>query len=206
MGAEVKTEVKENEAKVDSQKDTETKETTKDETKETVETKEDKGTATDNEQKEQKEEKVETTETNPDKDENDKEDTEDSVDVDKLLEDIENKDVQVTTLKTQLKKEQDKVASYKEQVKNYEKVISSLVENKLKQIPEEYHALVPEGDSVSTLDWLNKAEESGIFNKAETPDIEIGKPLKAGNPKEKAQSNLTAQQKISNYFSNYFRK
>lgn len=146
-------------------------------------------------------------ETEPTKDADKKDEPEDAVDVDELLENIKGKEDQISTLKTQIKKEQGKVEQLKDKVKTLESVVSGLVETKLKELPENLHALVPEGDSVAKLAWLNKAEESGIFNKqTKAPNVEIGKPMTLGNPNEKAESNLTAQQKLSNYFSNYFKK
>lgn len=173
------------------------------ETTETVETTEEK---TEDKEPEVTEEKPEPEVKEPETPA-DKED-EEQVDVDELLGQIKDKDEQVSTLTSQVKKEQKKVEALKEQVKSLEAVVSGLVEAKLKDIPEEYHALIPEGDSASKLAWINKAEESGIFKKAapNNPNIEIGKPLNLGNPQDKAVSNLTAQQKLSNYFSNYFSK
>ena len=53
-----------------------------------------------------------------------------------------------------------------------ESVVNSLVETKLKNVPEEFKDLVPEHLSAEAkLDWLNKAEEKGLFNpkKSNTP-------------------------------------
>jgi restriction endonuclease S subunit len=162
------------------------------ETTETVEKKEDKP--------EDKEPEVKEPETPA------KKEDEEQVDVEELLGQIKDKDEQVSTLTAQIKKEQKKVEALKEQVKTLEAVVSGLVEAKLKEIPEEFHALIPEGDSASKLAWITKAEETGIFKKSVTPNVEIGKPLTLGNPKERANDNLTAQQKLSNYFSQYFAK
>lgn len=104
------------------------------------------------------------------------------------------------------KAEQKKVEDLKNQVKGLEAVVSTIVDAKLKDIPKEYHALIPEGSLSNKLEWINKAETSGLFKKAEIKDVEIGKPLNLGNKNEKANSNSTAQQKLSNYFSNFYSK
>lgn len=193
------------------QENIETPETVKGEQVEKISTNEEK-TEPEQVQPEQTEpEQTEPTEVKPEQteptEEPTKDEPEDEVNVDELLEDVKDKDVQLTTLKDQVKKEQGKVDKLKEQVKSLETVVSGLVETKLKDLPEGLQALVPEGDSVSKLAWLSKAEESGIFNKqTKAPNVEIGKPMALGNPTEKAESNLTGQQKLSNYFSNYFKR
>lgn len=46
-----------------------------------------------------------------------------------------------------------------------EGVVNSLVETKLKNVPDEFKDLVPDNLSAEQkLDWLNKAEEKGLFN------------------------------------------
>lgn len=65
-------------------------------------------------------------------------------------------------------------------IKEYEELISKLLETKLEQIPEEYKELIPDNLNLSQkLNWLDKAESKGLFNKKENkkPDIEIGKPM-----------------------------
>lgn len=109
----------------------------------------------------------------------------------------------------QLKKEQKTVEGLKTQVKELETVVNTLFEAKLSEVDEKYHALVPDGDAVSKLAWLTKAEQTGLFTKEEQAvetdeHIEIGKPLTVTNPNDKAQSKLTAQQKIANYFGSLY--
>ena len=113
---------------------------------------------------------------------------------------------ELDSVKEHLKKEQKKVEDLKSQVKGLESVISTIVDAKIKDIPKEYHMLIPEGSLVSRLDWINKAEASGLFKKQANPEVEIGKPLNLGNKKEKAVANQSPQQKLSNYFSNFYSK
>lgn len=135
------------------------------------------------------------------------EDKEPEVDVEALLNQITDKDEKITKLTDEFKKEQVKSAKLKDKVKSLESVVSGLVQSKLKDVPEEFHALIPDGDSVSKLNWLSKAEETGLFKKKDTaPQVEIGKPLELGNPDEKSGSKITGQQKLANYFSNHFKK
>lgn len=119
---------------------------------------------------------------------------------------LDAKDKEIYDLSAKLKKEQGRVEEFKEKVKELTAVVESLLESKLKTIPEEYHALIPEGDLVTKLNWLNKAEETGIFTKRVIPNIEIGKPMELGDKNAKDTSKLTPQQKLSHYFSQYFYK
>lgn len=66
------------------------------------------------------------------------------------------------------------------QIKQYEELITKLVETKLAQIPEEYKELIPDNlELTQKLSWLEKAEAKGLFNKVEKkkPNVEIGKPM-----------------------------
>lgn len=183
----------------------ETKETPEVKTEETVETTQE--TETDKESKTEIEEttEIKETETEPEKP-TETETDEDVVDVDALLDDIKDKDKQVSTLSTKFKQEQKKVELLKGQVDGLEAVVSGLIDTKMQTIPEEYHNLIPDGNLISKLDWMNKAEASGLFSAKKNPNVEIGKPLNLGNKDEKANSNTSAQQKLSNYFSNFYNK
>jgi hypothetical protein len=167
---------------------------------ETVETKEETTETAEETKEETTTETEETIETPEDEDDSDDETDED----DDTTADESAKEV--SKLKGQVKKEQKKVEALKGQVKGLEKVVSDIIESKMKTIPDEYHALVPEGNMVSKLEWINKAEQSGLFKAKANPDVEIGKPLNLGNKNEKATSTATAQQKLSNYFSNLYSK
>lgn len=179
--------------------ETETKDTPETKTEDTVETPADETTETATEQKEETQTEDTTTDetTETTEDEVEPEDTEDTETDDKSVKEL-------GTVKGQLKKEQKKVDGLKDQVKGLETVVSEIIDAKMLSIPEEFHALVPEGNMVAKLAWINKAEGSGLFNKKGNPDVEIGKPLNLGNKNEKATSNTTAQQKLSNYFSNFY--
>ncbi|MFL0442049.1 hypothetical protein [Bacillus subtilis] len=116
---------------------------------------------------------------------------------------LTDKENEVTDLTAKLKKSEAKVDDLKTQVKSLSTVVESLVENKVKAIPEEFHGLIPDGDAVSKLAWITKAEESGLFTKQEL-NVEIGKPLELTQADPKAVSKMSPQQKMSHYFSQAF--
>lgn len=69
-------------------------------------------------------------------------------------------------------------------VSEYESVLSAMIEAKMQDVPDNIKDLVPTNLSIKErLDWLTKAEKSGIF-KTSNPDIEIGKPLNPINTKQ----------------------
>lgn len=68
-------------------------------------------------------------------------------------------------------------------VAEYEGILTGIIDTKLEQIPENLKELVPANLSLKEkMDWLTKAEKSGIFKV--NPDIEIGKPLNPNNIKQ----------------------
>ena len=81
-------------------------------------------------------------------------------------------------------------------ITQYEELITKLVETKLEQIPEEYKVLIPDNlDLTQKLNWLEKAEAKGLFNKEEKkkPNVEIGKPMNI-EPENVDTSKLTGTQ------------
>lgn len=81
-------------------------------------------------------------------------------------------------------------------IKEYEELINKLVETKLEQIPEEYKELIPDNlDLTQKLNWLDKAEAKGLFNKVEKkkPNVEIGKPMNI-EPENVDTTKLTGSQ------------
>jgi seryl-tRNA synthetase len=85
---------------------------------------------------------------------------------------------------------------FEERSTQLETVIKSMVDTKLKDIPAEFHDLLPANLSAEqTLDWLNKAETKGLFKKAEPQDI--GKPFNHSNEGPKVDTkNMSALDKI----------
>jgi hypothetical protein len=72
-------------------------------------------------------------------------------------------------------------------LKELEGVIGSLLENKLKAIPEDYHDLIPSNlTAEQKLDWVNKAEAKGLFGKKEPQQ-----PLGGGTNPPAPKSNLS---------------
>jgi len=131
------------------------------------------------------------------------------VNVDDLLKDVDDKGKQVETLTAEYIKEQGKVETLTNHVTELEAVVSKLIETKLAGIPEEYHDLMPEGNSIKKLEWIAKAEEKGLIPKKKSnPNIEIGKPLKTNDTKgsNAKPEKVSTQQKLSNFFSAQYTK
>ena len=84
----------------------------------------------------------------------------------------------------------------KEELHKYETSLASIAEQKINTLPEEYRGLVPEGDTQSKLDWLAKAEKSGLFGKKE--EKSIGQSTKANHQEsqEVEMKDMTANQKL----------
>lgn len=156
-------------------------------------------------------EKEPTVETDPKEDKEPVEETdpkEEPVNVEELLADITDKDQQVTKLTDQISIEQEKVTALQTKVTEYETVIKGMVEAKVANVPEEYRELLPDGSLSKQLDWINKAEEKGLFSneKKTNPAVDIGKPLKSGNAdgSKGTPEKVTAHQRLSNFFSGQY--
>lgn len=62
-----------------------------------------------------------------------------------------------------------------------EAVLNTVIDSKLEGVPDNIKELIPAKLTVAEkLDWITKAEKSGILTKSGNPNIEIGKPM---NPK-----------------------
>ena len=72
-------------------------------------------------------------------------------------------------------------AKAENKVKEYEELLTKMVEDKIKNIPSEYAELIPSHMSITQqLEWLVKAESKNLFNKSnKNLDVEIGKPMGA---------------------------
>ena len=71
------------------------------------------------------------------------------------------------------------------QIAEYEALLSTMVATKMDKVPAEYLDLIPTNmDIKQKLDWLNKAEAKGLFNKevVTNPNVEIGKPMNVEPP------------------------
>lgn len=77
------------------------------------------------------------------------------------------------------------VEANKTVISEYETLLKSVIDGKMKNVPEEYRELIPENMGLKEkLDWLDKAESKGLFNKKEEkPELEIGKPMNVEIPK-----------------------
>lgn len=101
-------------------------------------------------------------------------------DLKKALVEANEKVKEVETLTATVTDLQTKNAGQDKAIKEYEELLSNLINTKMEQVPPEYKDLIPENmDLKQKLNWLDKAESKGIFNKEKksNPDVEIGKPM-----------------------------
>ena len=110
------------------------------------------------------------------------------VDVEQLraeLEEAQGKAKEVETLTATVETMKVEAEKTKAELKEYEELVSNLIETKLKEVPEDYKELIPDNLSLKQkLNWLEKAEAKGLFNKEEKkkPNVEIGKPMNVDAP------------------------
>ena len=161
------------------------KETEVEEVKATDSTVNDETTKPQNQEpKEPKEPKVE----EPKKEEKEAGAEEVKVDVEKLkaeLLEAQGKAKEVETLTATVETMKVEAEKTKAELKEYEELVSNLIETKLKEVPEDYKELIPDNLSLKQkLNWLEKAEAKGLFNKEEKkkPNVEIGKPMNVDAP------------------------
>ena len=129
-----------------------------------------------NEEKVNKPEKAEKAE----KAEEKKEETP-AIEIAKLQSDLQVANNKIAELETATKELANKEATIKE----YETMLSNMVDTKMKQVPEEFKDLIPDNmDIKQKLSWLTKAEEKGLFTKKEKtkPTVEVGKPMNTEAP------------------------
>lgn len=96
-----------------------------------------------------------------------------------------------------------KTGTYENSVNTYEATINSMVDTKLSTVPEQYRALVPANLSpVEKLDWINKAETTGLFGaKPTVVETPIGQPTPA-EPQTVDYTKLSAEELLHMAYSN----
>lgn len=89
-------------------------------------------------------------------------------------------------------------------LKGYEDALGKIAEEKINALPEEFRGLVPEGTTQDKLDWLAKAEESGLYKTKE--EKSIGSSTKTNHvPSESVEHvELTAIQKLVSGISDHY--
>ena len=89
-------------------------------------------------------------------------------------------------------------------LKGYEDALGKIAEEKINALPEEFRGLVPEGSTQDKLDWLAKAEESGLYKSKE--EKSIGSSTKTNHvPSETVEHvELTAIQKLVSGISDHY--
>lgn len=138
------------------------------------------------EPKEEKEPKVE--EPQESKKEEKTEAEEVKADIEQLraeLKEANEKAGQVETLTATVETMKAEAEKTKLELKEYEELVGNLIETKLKEVPEDYKELIPNNLNLKQkLNWLEKAEAKGLFNKEEKkkPNVEIGKPMNVEAP------------------------
>lgn len=116
-------------------------------------------------------------------------------------------------LETQLAEKGSEVSATTSKVADYENALTKIVDQRLTAIPENIAALMPDGLSVADkLAWVEKAEKAIPVKEPEpeqppAPVIEtIGQPTPVTQEVEVDLKDLTASQKLSNYFQEFFGK
>lgn len=114
---------------------------------------------------------------------------------------------QIDNLNTTVADLQGQITNKDARIAELEAVVNDVVEAKKKTVGDNVLALLPENLSVlDVLKFLTKAEEQQQGNKEGTPKVQIGKIMNVPNAGKKDDSDLSAVQKISNIFGNYFKK
>lgn len=121
--------------------------------------------------------------------------------VDTLTKEIEtlqatNSDLNNTV--AELKTVKENLDTANETIKEYEQLLTNLVDEKVKKIPEELQDLIPSNMTLSQkLEWITKAESKNMFKeKKNIDDVEIGKPIGA-SPEKIDTNNLSASSLFS---------
>ncbi|UNC92718.1 hypothetical protein [Candidatus Contubernalis alkaliaceticus] len=83
----------------------------------------------------------------------------------------------------QVKAEYDPLKQEHEQIKS---VFNSILETKLKQIPEEYRELIPNTTEIEKLQWIESANSKGLFSKEQIKDF----GNKGDNPNHSSEMTL----------------
>ena len=159
--------------------------------------------------------KEEATEQEPTKDDKKSED-----DVTKLLEETENKVVtltkevetlqatntELTATVTELKTVKEDLDTANDKLKEYEQLLTNLVDEKVKKIPEDLQDLIPSNMTLTQkLEWITKAESKNMFkDKKSVDDLEIGKPI--GASPEKIDTNDLSASSLFSLAYNRFKR
>ena len=170
-------------------KDPETEETTEEETPEVEEVPE-------------QEEKEPEAEPETEVDENEKEPEAEEEGTEEVSEELEQLRTKLEEAQT-YKAKYEEAKAYKEQyeqtqeaLKGYEDSLKKIAEEKIEALPEEFRGLVPEGTTQEKLDWLAKAEESGLYKTKEEKSIGSSSRMNHKESQEVDPVEMTANQKM----------
>lgn len=97
-----------------------------------------------------------------------------------------------------------KYETTQESLKGHEQTLEKIAQSKVEQIPEEYRNLVPEGTTQERLEWISKAESSGLFGKPEPKSI--GNSSRVNDPNSTGQKaeEMTAIQKLTSGIKDFY--
>lgn len=121
--------------------------------------------------------------------------------------DVTEYTAQIDNLNTTVADLQGQITAKDTKIAELEAVISDVVEAKKKTVGEAVTSLIPENLNVlDVLKFLTKAEAQQSQSKENNPKVQIGKVMNVPTSGAKADDDLSAVQKISNIFGNYFKK
>lgn len=123
------------------------------------------------------------------------------------LAELKRKLEEAEDLKAKLKEAESFKAQYekaKEELAGYETSLAKIAEQKIEAIPEQFRDLVPEGTTQDKLDWLAKAEKSGLF--APKEDKSIGQSTKVNHHESNKvdMKDMTTNQKLIAGFKDFY--
>lgn len=130
----------------------------------------------------------------------------------------DGKDDEIEALKTKLAEAQEYKEKYEQanefkekyedtqkELEGYEASLDKIAEERIEAIPEEFRELVPEGTTQEKLDWLAKAEESGVFKVKEEKSIGSSSRANDQESKKIEQKDMTANQKLVTGITDFFK-
>lgn len=93
-----------------------------------------------------------------------------------------------------------------ESLKGHEQTLEKIAQAKVEQIPEEFRELVPEGTTQERLEWISKAEASGLFGKPEPKSIGSSSRTNDHESSGQKAEDMTAIQKLASGIKDFYTK
>jgi chromosome segregation ATPase len=109
----------------------------------------------------------------------------------KLRQEAAEKRIKAKELQNKVKELEAQLNSYKEKAEKAEEALNKLLEAELKQIPEQYRDLIPEGlTPAEKLSWIAKAKEKGLFK----PIPSVGSEMPSSTTQQYDLSKMTVSE------------